>query len=156
MKILRFVIFGIVLLQLVSCQRGVVYQKNAENADAVWHEDSIKRFTLKIDDTLQAYNVLYTVENNDDYNYSNLFLFTKVTFPNGSIIRDTLEMVLAAPNGKWIGKGWFGTYKTTFPFRQNIRFPYQGTYTFEVLEAMRSLNKKLDGIVSFGMTIKYR
>ena len=74
----------------------------------------------------------------------------------GKTIKDTLEMVLATPSGKWLGKGWFGNHTTTFPFRMNIRFPYIGTYTFTVKQAMRCPSKTLNGITNFGIKIKRR
>ena len=143
-------------LGLVSCKRGIVFEKNRNFPNVSWHQDSVMEFKVMITDTLSSNNVIYEVRNNNDYPFSNLYLFTDVQFPNGRIIKDTLEMVLANSTGKWIGKGWFGTHETAFPFRLNIRFPLIGTYTFRVKQAMRCQSKTLDGISDFALVIKRR
>jgi len=139
---------------LISCKRAVVFESERVIHESSWQQDSVLEFKVQIVDTISPNNVLYTVTNNNDYPFSNLYLFTTVLFPNGKTIQDTLEMGLASTSGKWIGKGWFGNYKTTFPFRLNIRFPYFGIYTFKVKQAMRCPSKTLNGITNFGLTIK--
>jgi len=152
----HFVIIIILGFTLLSCKRGILFENERTIKESLWHQDSALEFKVLITDTLTPNNVVYEVSNNDDYPFANLYLFTDVHFPNGKIIKDTLEMVVATPSGKWIGKGWFGSHKTTFPFRMNIRFPYIGTYTFNVKQAMRCPSKTLDGITEFGIKIKRR
>jgi len=152
----NFVLLLLVGITLLSCKRGIIFENEREIKEWSWNQDSSLEFTVLIKDTITPNNVVYEVTNNDDYPFANLYLFTNVKFPNGKIITDTLEMVLATPDGKWIGKGWFGEHKTTFPFRMNIRFPYIGNYTFKIKQAMRCPSNSLEGISKFGMAIKRR
>jgi len=154
MKYSVIVIF--LLLAMMSCKHAVIFEDERSISNASWHQDSTIEYKVTITDTLTPVNVLYEITNNNDYPFSNLYLFTRVEFPNGKLIQDTLEMVLASSSGKWIGKGWFGSHKTTFPFRMNIRFPYIGIYHFKVTQAMRCPSKKLNGVTSFGLKIKRR
>jgi gliding motility-associated lipoprotein GldH len=151
-----FVIVIFLLFAMMSCKHGVIYEDEHTIPNASWHQDSTIDCKITITDTLTPVNVLYEITNNNDYPFSNLYLFTWVKFPNGKLIQDTLEMVLASSSGKWIGKGWFGSHKTTFPFRMNIRFPYIGMYHFKVTQAMRCPGKMLNGVTSFGLKIKRR
>jgi gliding motility-associated lipoprotein GldH len=51
--------------------------------------------------------------------------------------RDTIECMLAAKNGKWLGKG-SGRYRDNrIWIRDNIRFPRKGEYTLRLNQAMR-------------------
>ena len=152
-----FLVTTIVLfLALTSCKRGILFEGERTINESSWHQDSVLEFKVLITDTTSPNNVVYEVINNNDYPFSNLYLFTDVHFPNGKIIKDTLEMFLATPKGRWIGKGWFGSHKTIFPFRMNIRFPYIGYYTFKIKQAMRCPSQTLNGITHFGMAIKRR
>ncbi|MEG1910793.1 MAG: gliding motility lipoprotein GldH, partial [Bacteroidales bacterium] len=64
---------------------------------------------------------------------------------------DTVECVLADINGKWSGKG-FGKYlDNQFLFKQNIRFPEEGSYIIEIYQGMRTLSLK--DVESIGLKI---
>ena len=62
---------------------------------------------------------------------SNLFLFIKISSPLGYSVKDTFECKLADEKGKWLGKGFGNVWNHQLLYKQNIRFPYPGTYSFE-------------------------
>ena len=152
----KLVAIAFIIIAFTSCKRAVIFEAKRTIHESTWHQDSALVFKVDITDTITPNNVVYEVTNNDDYPFANMYLFTTVLFPNGKEIKDTLEIGLATPSGKWIGKGWFGTHKTAFPFRMNIRFPYIGTYTFKITQAMRCPSKTLNGVTDFEMAIKRR
>jgi len=141
---------------LSSCKKSVLFEQLHPINSTSWHQDSAIVFTPIITDTIASYNVLFRVKNTNDYQFSNLYLFALVQFPDGKTIVDTLEMVLANNRGKWIGDSWFGIFTTTFPYKLNVRFPKQGKYRFEIRQAMRCVSKSLDGIAEMGMLIQKR
>ena len=65
---------------------------------------------------------------------------------------DTLNYILAKPNGEWIGRGFGETKETLFQYRLNYKFPKNGKYTLTVQQAMRK--DKLTGIDDFGVKIE--
>jgi gliding motility-associated lipoprotein GldH len=80
-----------------------------------------------------------------------LYLFLQTRFPNGNVSRDTLEIVLANAEGKWLGKGWGDIREDHVLLRKQLRFPLGGTYAFSVWQAMRQ--DTLKGIQDIGIQI---
>lgn len=148
-----FALCAFASIALFSCRHQTVFEKQVDIADDGWNEDSLLAFNVAINDTVSTHQILFSVSNNNDYNYANLFLFASVTFPDGKSIRDTMELIMSDVRGEWTGSGWLGSYRNDFPYRARIRFPRVGTYTFRVWQAMRSTNKKLPGIESFELKI---
>ncbi len=137
---------------IVSCADHVVFH-NTKPVDAeAWHMEDTVRFEVPIDDTLSLHELYLDVRNTTDYAYSNLFLFMDIEFPDGRVLRDTLECILAARDGSWTGKG-FGRIKSNrFLFRDDAWFPDKGVYAFKVSQGMRY--EKLSGISDIGIRIE--
>jgi gliding motility-associated lipoprotein GldH len=60
--------------------------------------------------------------------------------------------VLAAPDGKWLGKGISGLRDNQVLLRVGLRFPRKGAYLFDFEQAMREEN--LEGISDIGLRIE--
>ena len=67
-------------------------------------------------------------------------------------VTDTLNYVLAKPNGEWIGKGFGDTKETLFQYKINYKFPKNGDYQIGIIQAMRTDN--LEGIEDIGVKIE--
>lgn len=135
-----------------ACSRmgGDVYMNSVEGS---WQKESAQVFNFEIKDAQQPKNIIFVVRNNEDYPYSNLRVFSVLTKEGGKAATpDTLNFILAKPNGEWVGSG-FGTVKETlFQYRTNYRFPESGRYRLEVRQAMR--RDTLPGIEDFGVMIE--
>ena len=118
-------------------------------------KDSIATFTFDIADTSTTYDIVFSVTNKDDYPYANLYLFNDVIFPSKHYTRDTIEFILAAQDGEWLGTGMSG-YTNDFQYKTNVRFPEKGTYTFTFEQAMRCKNEdcSVQGIESVALAVK--
>jgi len=51
--------------------------------------------------------------------------------------RDTMECILADPNGKWLGEGLGDIWDNKILFKQNVKFRKSGLYEFSLTQAMR-------------------
>ena len=71
--------------------------------------------------------------------------------PNGNITHDTIECILATPDGHWVGKS-SGSMRNVRINLNELRFPLKGTYHFEIEQAMRE--PVLKGISDIGLFIK--
>lgn len=146
-------IFSLLMVLLtVACNGDVVYERNERIPGNEWSRYHIPVFEAEITDTLNAYNLLINLRNTGEYPRSNLFLFISATSPQGAFTRDTLELVLAEPSGRWKGRGFGSVWQNRFFYRQNVRFPERGKYTFEVEQAMRI--DDLPGILDVGLRIE--
>jgi gliding motility-associated lipoprotein GldH len=113
----------------------------------VWSKEDTLQFTFQELDTVQQYDVFINVRNDDNYPFSNLFLITSLTTPNGEVLQDTLEYNMARPDGTWLGRGNGSIKENKLWYKENIVFPSSGVYTLEVMHAMRK-NGNVSGIVS--------
>ncbi len=137
---------------LVSCDPNRVYEKNYSFKDDTWHVYDTKKFNFEIKDSTQLYNLFVNIRNTTSYRYSNLYIFMNTTFPDNQMARDTIEIIVADPQGRWLGRGW-GNYRVLkAPLGLNLQFGLTGKYTFEFEHAMRT--QKLKHISDIGMRIE--
>jgi gliding motility-associated lipoprotein GldH len=127
-----------ILFVLAACSRSSMYDEQVTLPQEGWYKDELARFEVMVDDTIQGYDFFLNIRNNVEYRYSNLYLFMITKFPNGNISRDTLECILATPEGKWLGKGWGAVRENTLLLNPNMRFPLKGKYEFLFQQAMRT------------------
>jgi len=140
------------MVAFISCDSNQVYERNKEISDFTWHKDSIVKFEVQIQDTINPHNIFVNVRNTSQYQMQNLFLFITTTSPHGATLRDTFECYLADERGKWTGTGWGDIYDNQFLYKKNIRFPVSGQYTFKYVQAMRT--NELKYISDIGLRIE--
>jgi gliding motility-associated lipoprotein GldH len=147
----KFVAF-VWLVFFSACDSSVVYEENHKIEDNNWSAEKPMTFLAVIDDTTSAHNVYINLRNASHYPFSNIFLFLNTTFPGGELDRDTLEIMLATPDGKWLGEGLGDIWDNRVLFKKNVSFPQKGEYRFEFTQAMR-LNP-LPGVMDVGIRIE--
>lgn len=141
-----------VLSAVLSCRNASekVYMKNLDGA---WNKKSEQKFDFQITDSRDPKNIIFVLRNNSEYPYSNIrlivnFLDVKSKKKN----TDTLNYILAKPNGEWLGKGFGDTKEIMFQYRLNYKFPQDGNYSIGIIQAMRTDNLK--GIEDIGVKIE--
>ena len=137
-KASKLVIFIGIIVVVAACGRSSLYDEQMAIPREGWYQDNLAKFEVLIDDTIQGYDFFLNVRNNVEYRYSNLYLFMITKFPNGNVTRDTLECILATPEGKWLGKGWGAVKESSLLLSPNMRFPLKGKYEFLFQQAMRT------------------
>ncbi|MEE4177740.1 MAG: gliding motility lipoprotein GldH [Bacteroides sp.] len=150
-KYLIFLLLAIAGL-LTSCDRSVVFEGHKALPASGWPYTEKVHFEALIEDTTSLHNMYVDVRNTTDYGYSNLYLFLDIEFPDGTLLRDTLECTLAEKSGEWTGKGFGKIRSNRFLFRTDVWFPGAGKYFFGVEQAMRT--DKLEGIADIGLRIE--
>lgn len=152
MKVFQFVIVAAFLLALSACDNKRVFDEYQPVFEENWHKDSLVIFDIPISDTVQNHNLYINIRSDINYAYSNVWLFVNIEQPNGNAVKDTFEMVLADPTGKWLGEG-FGGYKTRQAiYRRNVFFPNSGDYKITIQQGMR--DTKLEGISDVGFRVE--
>lgn len=137
-------------LLLAACTSSSLYDTNRAIPDAHWHKEMVPSFDVWIEDTTTIYRFFINVRNTDDYRYSNLYVFLQTHFPNGNITRDTIECILAAPDGRWQGRKSGKTIEHQILLNDALKFPLKGQYVFEIEQAMR---EPLKGVTDIGIRI---
>lgn len=152
MRNLAYYFVLLFFLTFYSCDSKRFFDETTKIPVNGWHKDSAAVFNMKVIDTLQFYKFFINLRHNDNYRYSNFYLFLNTRLPNGLYTRDTIEMILANFTGKWLGKG-FGTLRDNqILIRENLRFPRKGTYHFSIEQAMRE--EVLKGIENVGIRVE--
>ncbi|WP_053989973.1 gliding motility lipoprotein GldH [Mangrovimonas sp. TPBH4] len=145
----------------LSCDSNQVFDEY-QTVPNKWHKDSVLSFKVTPPDSLNNYNLFVNLRNTSAYKYSNLFLIVEMEYPNGKTSKDTLEYVMAKPNGEFLGTGfsdvkenklWYKGYESPFVFDES------GEYTINIQQAMRENGKvegveELEGITDIGFRIE--
>lgn len=145
-------VFFFVAAFFSSCQPGRVFEENKTIREYNWDYNLPVAFSVAIADTVSQHNMYINVRNAGFYKFSNLFLFVNTVLPDGETLRDTVEITLASPDGKWLGDGLGDIYDNRYLFRKRFKFPKAGEYRFELIQAMRI--NPLPGIMDAGIRIE--
>lgn len=135
-SIIALVVFGSTLI-FTSCGNEVVFSKYHTFDNNEWLAKDKVSFDLEITDTKNLNNILFKVRHADAYPYSNLFLFVTTSYPDGKVLTDTMEIMLANTKGEWMGSGAGDIFDFEIPVKKNVRFPLAGKYKFEFVHGMR-------------------
>ena len=147
-----YLISGLMVSILLSCNPGRIYEKNSMIPDGVWNRHEPVTFEVQIEDTLSMHDLYINVRNTSLYPMRNLFLFVRTTAPSGHAVTDTVEIILADEKGRWYGSGLGDIWDLSQLYKQNIRFAQKGTYSFSCEQAMRTEN--LPFILDVGLRIE--
>ncbi|TXF75838.1 gliding motility lipoprotein GldH [Chryseobacterium sp.] len=144
-------VFAILVLFVSCSDAGDHTQMNAVNGK--WNKKTEQQFRFEIKDAQNPKNIIFVVRNNNTYPYSNLRMIVNLTnLKTKKKITDTLNCVLANPNGEWIGKGFGETKEILFQYRLNYKFPENAPYNIGITQAMR--RDVLPGIEDIGVKIE--
>ncbi|MGM5469218.1 gliding motility lipoprotein GldH [Flavobacteriaceae bacterium LMO-SS05] len=130
-----------------SCDSNRVFDEY-KSVPNQWHKDSIISFKVTPPDSINSYNLFINLRNTNEYKYNNLFLIVEMDYPNGKVLKDTLEYKMADPSGKLLGTGftdvkenklWYKGYDKPFIFNES------GDYNINIQHAMRQ-NGQVNGI----------
>ncbi len=155
---LRNSLFLLVWFTLFSCDKNRVFDQYKSTGES-WHKDSIVSFDFTPKDSTQKYNLFLTVRNNNNYPFQNLFLIVEMNQGNKKSIIDTLEYVMANPDGTLLGNGMTDTKESKLFYKENFTFSHTQPHTFYIQQAVRQQNKiegveNLEGITEIGLRIE--
>ncbi len=157
MRNITFVL--IVSFLITSCNSNTVYTSYKTLSNSTWHKDSIINFKFNPTDTISRNNLFINLRNNNDYQYSNLFVIVDINFPNNTSFIDTLEYEMTDAEGKFLGQGFTDLKENKLEYKSNVIFPITGEYNVNIQHAMRKGGavdgiERLDGITDIGLHIE--
>lgn len=144
-------LFCLIVPLLLSCnQTNEVYM---HDVGGNWAKKNQQVFTFDVKDVQEPKNIIFVVRNNNQYPYSNIRLFCNLLRERQkSGTTDTLNYLMAKPNGEWLGNGFGETKEIHFQYKNQYRFSTPGKYTIKISQAMRK--DPLPGIEDFGIRIE--
>jgi gliding motility-associated lipoprotein GldH len=149
-----FILLTVIFLS--SCDKKRVFDEY-KTVGSAWHKDSIITFDLPILDSTKRYNLFINLRDNNNYQYSNLFLIVSIEKPNGYTKVDTLEYQMASPDGSLLGDGFTDIKESKLFYKEKVRF--RGKYKVSIKQAVRETGKVpgvelLEGITDVGLRIE--
>jgi len=152
-KINVFVILFILCVGFTSCDStDLIYEDNQGFENNTWAYDDVKEFKFTIPDSITPAKIFLNLRTTLDYQYSNIYMYLHIAYPNGFTDVDTLEFFLAQPNGKWLGEVSGTVVENQALIAQGI-FNDPGEYTYKIEQAM--YNDALDEIIDVGIRVEY-
>jgi gliding motility-associated lipoprotein GldH len=141
-----------ILFLIASCGQFPVASDSYEVNPEGWYSDDTKSFEWTVEDTDYRYSIFVDVRHNQNYPFSNLYLFLDFTFPNGKNRRDTLGCTLADARGNWFGSGTGSLIDHRISFKEDFEFPIKGRYNLRVTQGMRQ--DPLQGVTDLGFRLE--
>ena len=146
------------LFLTASCDKKRVFD-DYKAIKGTWNKDSIVSFQFEQNDTVTPYNMFLNIRNNNDYPFNNIFLIVNMQQPNGVTITDTLEYMMANPDGSLLGKGFSDVKESKLWYKEKERFPKPGNYKVSIQQAVRKVGdipgvEELDGVTEVGFRIE--
>lgn len=148
----------ILFIGFLSCDSNQVFDEY-KTIPSSWHKDSIINFNIIPPDTTNHYNLFVNIRNTSEFKYNNLFLIVEMNFPNGKTIKDTLEYLMAKPNGELLGIGFTDVKENKLWYKEDVVFLENGEYQINIQHVMRKNGsvrgiENLEGITDVGFRIE--
>lgn len=159
-KVLAKILLCLVLcFGVLSCDSNAVFDDYETLGDEGWaHEDTVS-FKVEQPDSLRPYNLFINLRANQQYPYNNIYLITAMNFPQGKVIKDTLEYNMAKPSGRLLGNSSGDLSESKLWYKEGVSFPEAGTYEISIRQATRKNGQvqpddTLPGVTDVGFRIE--
>jgi gliding motility-associated lipoprotein GldH len=156
MRIKNSVFLLLVVTLFFSCDKKRVFDEY-KSVGSAWHKDSIVTFNLPELDSTKKYNLFVNLRANNNYPFNNIFLIVAIERPNGFTKVDTLEYLMANPDGSLLGDGFTDIKESKLFYKEKVRF--RGNYKVHLKQAVRENGRvpgvtALEGITDVGFRIE--
>lgn len=151
-KSIKFSIATLMVLLCCSCSDATTFHGYETLSSEGWSREQVLNYEVEIDSLNKSSNISLELTYNNDYPYSNLYLFVSANDTIGNeIFSDTLNITLADEFGQWKGDGWGGVYQQKVEYKPAYQFANSGVYNICVKQGMR--DNTIVGIERVGVRI---
>lgn len=151
----KIILLLVTVSALWACNDAAIHKEIIDFKDAEWAVDDIRKFTFEVKDNSKVYSINYMLRNAVQYPFYNIYLKSWLKDSTGATLESGMEelMLFDEKSGKPLGDGLGDLFDHKIGAAQyrNIRFPYNGFYTFELQQNMRP--DPLLGIISVGFEV---
>lgn len=143
--------FLLLVLVFASCGKNEFFNQDKTLDGGVWEYKNKVSFDVNVTDTISFYDIYIDFRHNDNYAYSDIYIFLNIEFPDKRAVNDTLHIPMQDYTGKWYGKNSGSLIENHVLVKPKSGFPMKGIYKISITQAMR--DDKLAGIEDVGLTI---
>jgi gliding motility-associated lipoprotein GldH len=110
------IIISFCILVLSGCVSSPYYQKEYPLPQNAWSIKNKPTFKFEVKDTIALYNLYFTIRHTEAYPFSNIWLLIYTKKPGAKVFEQTrIEIPLADPSGKWLGRGMGEVWEQRMP-----------------------------------------
>ena len=154
----RLSYFFVFIIVFIGCDSTQVFDEY-KTVSSQWDKNEIITFNVNAPDTITPHNLFVNLRNNNDYKYSNLFLIVEMNYPNGKVVKDTLEYEMTKADGTFLGTGFTDIKENKLWYKEAMVFNESGVYLIKVQHAMRENGsvmgvERLDGVIDVGFRVE--
>lgn len=142
----------VVVLLLSACDKARLMEENEQINNNSWQLKDAKTFEAEISDTAISYNLYINVRHSFQFEWRNMWVNIKTTFPDGKKFDKRVNLVLSEPDGHWFGDCLGDNCDMQIGIQDKAYFPQPGKYTFTITQDMRV--DPLPFVKSIGMRIE--
>jgi gliding motility-associated lipoprotein GldH len=144
---------------IVSCNDKSEFNQYNTLENSLWNSNNKIDFSFEVKDTISPKNLFINIRNNNDYEFSNLYIITELKFPDNSLVIDTLQYEMANASGEFLGDGFAEIKDNKLFYKESKIFPISGGYSLFIRQAMRKNGEvnaieNLKGIQEVGFSIE--
>ena len=145
MKMRNSILLLIGLLIFTACGEQPYYEKVYSFEGKSWKQEVKPEYKVNITNIQEEYDFTLFLRTTTDYAYNNLWIFLKTETPDGTIERKPFEILIANPDGSWVGNKTGTVVETVLSFSSR-KLPMKGEYKFTVEQGITesSVNDVLD------------
>lgn len=139
MKMRNSIVLLLGLIVFTACGEQPYYEKVYSFEGKSWKQDVKPTYEVNITDIQQEYDFTLFLRTTTDYPYNNLWIFLKTETPDGTVERKPFEILIANPDGSWIGNKTGTVVETLLSFTSR-KLPMKGMYKFTVEQGITESN----------------
>lgn len=126
------------ILFIIACETIDVFEKNVSIPNHEWSSSIKPEIAFEVTDTTSLYNIYIVLRHTDAYRYKNIWINIHTQVPGDTLLKQRLDLVLAADDKGWLGSGMDDIFEhririTNAP--QKLSKP--GLYKFRIEQIMR-------------------
>ncbi len=125
---------------LGGCISSPYYQKDISIRGNAWSQDQVLRFPFVVEDTASYYHIYFLTRHTDAYPFSNIWMWVYTLEPDSQLLESRIEVPLADPAGRWLGRGMGEIWEHRMPITRNdkpMKFLKPGNYEIRFEQNMR-------------------
>ena len=144
----------LVFISFISaCETIDVFEKNVSIPHHEWNSSFKPEIAFEITDTTSLYNIYVVLRHTDAYRYKNIWMNIHTQVPGDTLLKQRLDLVLAADDKGWLGSGMDDIFEhririTSAP--QKLSKP--GLYRFRIEQIMRE--DPLQNVMNVGIRVE--
>lgn len=145
----RFLLYAAILFSLTACSSPYVFEQYKEIPEENWSRYNVVEFTAAIPDS-GYYHINLAIRHTTDFEMANLWCFISTRSHAAKQLKDTVNVKIAEPDGRWLGEG-HNIRNVEQAINKNPMFLPKGNVIFRIEQGMRL--DEMKGVKSVGINI---